>query len=77
MPVEEKINKMARLEEKGAGKALRCNTGNINRTTSAYRIMQSEKGRARQRSDMAALLDIRKYKKQRRCLFRRHLSSVW
>jgi hypothetical protein len=52
---------MARLDEKGAEKAPRCNAGK--RTSSAYLIMQASKGRARQIPGMAALREIRKYKK--------------
>jgi histone H3/H4 len=62
MGVEEKINKMARLAEKGAGKAPRCNNAG-NRTAAAYRRAQAAKVRTRQKPDMAHLLEIRKYQK--------------
>jgi hypothetical protein len=71
-----KINKMVHLEETSAGKAPRCNNAG-NRTVAAYRRAQAMKGRAKQKPDTADLRKIRKYKKQRRCIFRRYLSSVW
>jgi hypothetical protein len=47
MRVEEKINNMARLEEKGAGKAPRRNNSG-NRTDAAHRRAQAAKGRSKQ-----------------------------
>jgi hypothetical protein len=60
---------MARLNEKVAGKAPRCNSGN--RTASAYQIMQAMKGRAIQRPGMDTLREIRKYKKTKEPLIQK------
>jgi histone H3 len=58
----EKINKMAHINERGAGKAPRHNN-TVTRTTGAYRRAQSAKVRSSARLDMADLQEIRKYQK--------------
>jgi hypothetical protein len=60
--VGEKINKMAQINEKGAGKAPKHNNA-ATRTAGAHGRAQASKVRTRERPGTASLKEIRKYKK--------------